>query len=129
LKIPGSTLIWLRLEGLAALIAGVALYWHSGASWWLFVLLLLAPDLAMLFYFVSQAAGSIAYNLVHCYVLPLVLVAVALATHTNVLLPLAWIWITHIGMDRMLGYGLKYPGTFQMTHLGAIGKAAATELA
>lgn len=29
-------------------------------------------------------------------------------------------WAAHIGMDRMLGYGLKYPEKFQDTHLDRI---------
>ena len=28
----------------------------------------------------------------------------------------------HIGFDRMLGYGLKYPDAFGHTHLGKLGK-------
>jgi hypothetical protein len=31
----------------------------------------------------------------------------------------------HSSMDRALGYGLKYPDSFQNTHLGIIGKQAA----
>ena len=27
------------------------------------------------------------------------------------------IWIVHIGVDRTLGYGLKYPTDFKDTHL------------
>ncbi|NMM27217.1 MAG: DUF4260 domain-containing protein, partial [Glaciimonas sp.] len=34
---------------------------------------------------------------------------------------LALIWFVHIGVDRMLGYGLKYPEGFKVTHLGTIG--------
>ncbi len=30
--------------------------------------------------------------------------------------------LAHIGMDRALGYGLKYPTSFQDTHLGRFGK-------
>jgi hypothetical protein len=32
------------------------------------------------------------------------------------------IWCTHIGLDRALGYGLKYSTGFQYTHLGRIGR-------
>ena len=32
------------------------------------------------------------------------------------------VWLAHIGMDRLLGYGLKYDDHFQHTHLGLIGK-------
>jgi len=30
----------------------------------------------------------------------------------------------HSTLDRALGFGLKYPDSFQNTHLGAIGRAA-----
>jgi hypothetical protein len=30
---------------------------------------------------------------------------------------LALIWLAHIGLDRALGYGLKYPTAFRHTHL------------
>jgi hypothetical protein len=36
---------------------------------------------------------------------------------------LAAIWVAHIGLDRVLGYGLKLEGGFEQTHLGLIGKA------
>jgi hypothetical protein len=29
----------------------------------------------------------------------------------------ALIWVTHIGVDRAIGYGLKYPSGFKDTHL------------
>jgi hypothetical protein len=38
--------------------------------------------------------------------------------------PLALIWLAHIGIDRALGYGLKYASGFGFTHLGRIGPAA-----
>jgi len=34
------------------------------------------------------------------------------------------IWMAHIGIDRALGFGLKYDAGFGFTHLGRIGKAA-----
>ena len=30
---------------------------------------------------------------------------------------LALIWLSHIGIDRAIGYGLKYPSAFKDTHL------------
>jgi hypothetical protein len=36
--------------------------------------------------------------------------------HCTTLL-LALIWIGHIELDRMLGFGLKYPTRFKDTHL------------
>ena len=34
------------------------------------------------------------------------------------------IWAAHIGIDRALGFGLKYPDAFSSTHLGGIGGRA-----
>ena len=106
---------WLQAEGLAALLLSILCYWHSGDSWWLFGALLLTPDLAMLPYLLNARAGTISYNLAHNYVLPL-----AVALKLDVLLPYAYIWTAHIGMDRMLGYGLKYPSGFKATHLSLL---------
>jgi hypothetical protein len=30
---------------------------------------------------------------------------------------LGLIWLAHVGADRLLGYGLKYPTGFRDTHL------------
>ncbi len=35
----------------------------------------------------------------------------------NLLLALSITWVAHIGMDRTLGYGLKYQTNFKDTHL------------
>jgi hypothetical protein len=37
--------------------------------------------------------------------------------HATQYLPYALIWLAHIGIDRALGYGLKYPTFFKDTHL------------
>ena len=36
---------------------------------------------------------------------------------------MALIWAAHIGFDRLLGYGLKYPSAFRATHLGSVRNA------
>jgi hypothetical protein len=118
----GAVRAWLRLEGLAVLLLSVVFYWHSGRSWWMFLGLLLIPDLSMLPYLLNARAGSISYNIVHSYVLPLGLAAAALALGKAALLPYLAIWTAHISLDRLLGYGLKYPSGFGATHLGTIGK-------
>jgi hypothetical protein len=33
---------------------------------------------------------------------------------------IALIWLAHIGADRLLGYGLKYPTAFKDTHLSRV---------
>jgi len=123
--VNGSPLGLLRIEGLFVFILSIFLYSRSGASWWLFALLLLVPDLSMTGYWLGARAGAMAYNAVHTYAGPLLLIGLALAgSHAN-WLPYGLIWSTHIGMDRGLAYGLKYPGTFKSTHLGWLGARTA----
>jgi len=113
----------LRVEGAAAFAAAIALYAHAGFSWPLFALLILAPDLAMLPYFIGPRAGAAAYNLVHTYALALPLALFGYWLASPIASALGLIWIAHIGMDRMLGYGLKYASGFSDTHLGRIGRS------
>ena len=110
----------LRLEGAAVLALAVAGYWASGGNWWLFALLLLAPDLAALGYLVGNRVGAATYNLAHTYVLPLALLGYGLWGASPLALSLALIWLAHIGMDRAVGYGLKYATAFKDTHLGRV---------
>jgi hypothetical protein len=113
----------LRLEGLVVAAATAILYAREGASWWLFAALWLAPDLSMLGYLGRPCRAARIYNAFHTYVAPGVLGLCALLLHANGLLPVALIWANHIGVDRLLGYGLKYGNGFGWTHLGLIGAA------
>jgi hypothetical protein len=116
----------LRLEGAAAFAAAIALYAHAGFSWLMFAVLILAPDLAMLPYLIGPRAGAAAYNLVHTYALALPLTLAGFWLASPIASALGLIWIAHIGMDRMFGYGLKYTSGFGDTHLGRIGKRRET---
>jgi len=112
----------LRLEGLAAAAFAAALYARTGASWWLFAGLWLVPDLSMLGYLVNPSIGARIYNAIHSYVTPATLAVCALLLKRPSVMPFALIWVNHIGVDRLLGYGLKYPAGFGWTHLGKLGK-------
>jgi hypothetical protein len=120
----GGVTLLLRVEGLTVLAAAVASYAFVGGSWSLFALLLLAPDLAMIGYRFGPVVGAAAYNAVHTYLAPAALGAAGLALGAPTLQALALIWIAHIGLDRALGYGLKYSTGFGDTHLGRIGRSA-----
>jgi hypothetical protein len=109
--------VLLRAEGLAVAVAAVALYFHAGYPWWLFVLLVLAPDLSMVGYLAGPNVGAMAYDAAHTYVLPVVLVTAGVIGDAEIALQLGLIWFTHIGVDRAVGYGLKYPTGFKDTHL------------
>ncbi len=107
----------LHAEGAAILGAALYFYHVSHYPWWLFALLFLVPDLFMLGYLKNAKWGSAAYNLVHTVTGPLLLLGVALVFALPQCIPYALIWPGHIGFDRMLGYGLKYPTFFKDTHL------------
>ena len=82
--------------------------------------LLLVPDLSMLPYLINPRVGGAVYNVFHSYFSPLAVAAVAIAFYRAGLLPYILIWTAHIGMDRLLGYGLKYSTAFGRTHLGTL---------
>ncbi|HEY6630725.1 MAG TPA: DUF4260 domain-containing protein [Rhizobiaceae bacterium] len=112
----------LRLEWAAVLALAIAAYLFLDGPWQLFVLLILAPDLAMLGYLAGPIVGAAAYNAFHTLVWPVVLFLVGLYVGQPLLMQVAAIWTAHIAMDRVLGYGLKLPSGFTDTHLGKIGK-------
>ncbi len=107
----------LRAEGVALLALSVLLYWVNGGSWLLFGVLLLAPDLSMLGYLAGPRVGAAIYNAFHAYALPAVVGALGIIFASPVVVAVALIWFAHIGMDRTVGYGLKYPTSFKDTHL------------
>jgi hypothetical protein len=109
--------ILLRMEGCAVLAVSVLLYRQMHFGWLLFAILLLAPDLSMVGYLNGVKVGASVYNIVHTLIGPLLLIAFSVLTARGWLLPYGLIWTTHIGMDRMLGFGLKYPTNFKDTHL------------
>lgn len=113
--------VLLRLEGFAVLGLAVAAYASLDASWLLFALLLLAPDLSMIGYLKNPRLGARIYNAGHSYAGPAVLGAIAWAGSYEIMGAIALIWAAHIGLDRMLGFGLKYPSAFGDTHLGTEG--------
>lgn len=109
--------VLLHVEGAVVAVAAVTLYVHLGYPWWLLVVLALAPDLSMLGYLGGPAAGAVTYDLAHTYAVPVALGVVGVLAGSDLAVEIALIWITHIGVDRAIGYGLKYPTAFKDTHL------------
>ncbi len=102
----------LRCEG------ATTLYGARGGSCLFFVVLLLVPDLSALGYLVNTVTGAALYNTAHTYAGPIALGAVGLVAGHPWVTPGALIWAAHIGMDRLLGYGLKEADAFTPTHHG-----------
>src|ERR1700737_3136180 len=121
--VAGLPRILLRLEGAALAVGAVYMYQRVGGNWWLFAALILAPDLSMLAYLAGSRPGAIAYNALHVTLGPLICAGLGFLLPSFDLISIALIWAAHIGVDRALGYGLKYEAGFGFTHLGRIGGA------
>jgi hypothetical protein len=118
IRVLGQPGILLRIEGLVLLAGSPLLYLQQRGEWWALLALLLAPDLSMLGYLRGPAVGAALYNLFYNYLPPAALSAIGVLSGNQLLLLLALIWFAHIGMDRLLGYGLKYSSGFKDTHIG-----------
>ena len=123
--VTGGLRTLLRLEGLTLFVGMTLLYGVWDGSWWVYAILFLAPDLSFAAYLAGPRAGAIVYNAAHSYMAPMTLMITGFALSSPLVLSIAMIWLAHIGIDRALGYGLKYAAGFAFTHLGRIGKDAA----
>ncbi len=107
----------IRLEGLTVFAVGIVAYHYRFDNWWWFAGLFLYPDLGMLGYLVNTKVGAICYNLFHHLLTAFCLCCVGWFFDQDWLLILGIVMVSHIGLDRVFGYGLKYPDQFKSTHL------------
>ena len=119
----GSVTGGVRTQGLVLFLGMTLLYAVWGGSWWLYFILFLAPDVSFAGYLAGPREGAFIYNAAHNYMAPVALMTAGFAGADPLVLSLAMIWLAHIGIDRALGYGLKYAAGFGFTHLGRIGKS------
>ena len=120
----GTPRTWLRLEGLAAFALAVAAYLALGGHPVLLIPLVLAVDLSMVGYLASPRVGALTYNLFHQWATALAVLGAGWALGATPVLLAGIVLAAHVGMDRLAGYGLKYPTSFHDTHLGRIGRGA-----
>jgi hypothetical protein len=120
--VTGGPKILLRLEGLTLFAGMTLLYAVWGGYWWIYVILFLVPDLSFAAYLAGPRVGAMVYNAAHSYMAPMSLMTAGFALATPLTLSIAMIWLAHIGIDRALGYGLKYQAGFTFTHLGRLGQ-------
>lgn len=117
---------WQRIEG--AIIAVVALVLtfmvNAGLGWWVWIVVLLAPDLSMLGYLLGARTGAAVYNLFHLYAGGLLLLLIGMVLGATALMTFGLLWLVHVGADRALGFGLKQPTGFADTHLGKLHSGA-----
>jgi hypothetical protein len=117
--VHGSVRLWLRLEGLVVLLLATFV---CARRW---VVARLCRTILHARHQLCRVPRRAAGRCCHLqrsprYIGPVMLGATLLNTGTALTLPL--VWGAHIGFDRVLGYGLKYPTSFGDTHLGRIGR-------
>jgi hypothetical protein len=108
----------IKIEEGFIFLFSVFLFGQLDFAWWWYPLLLFTPDLSILGYLFNPKIGAMTYNFIHhkgvgfgIYVLGIML-GLPVLQLTGVIL------FGHSSMDRVFGYGLKYPDSFQHTHLG-----------
>lgn len=106
-----------RIENGIALAISFYIYTLLDFPIWLFFVLLFIPDISMIGYAINNKIGANVYNLGHSFVLPLLLAIGYFFLLNDYLLLIIIIWIAHIFMDRLLGFGLKYQASFNDTHI------------
>lgn len=116
---PART-IW-RVEGLTYLVLACALYHGLDFSWSQFAWWFFLPDVAIVVYIVaSPRVGMVAYNITHSSIGAALVGLVGFLFHEALYWQIALIWVAHVGLDRALGYDLKFPLGFRVTHLGVL---------
>lgn len=116
-NIPDTVRFWLHVEGGAVLVAAGVLYGHLGGNWLFAILLLLLPDLSAVGYLGGPRVGSFTYNLVHNWAVGLAILGLGVWLGSNAVLLAGTVLVGHVGMDRLVGYGLKHTSGFKDTHL------------
>lgn len=115
----------LKSEELLLFLGAMYLFTQLSFSWWVFVVLLLVPDISMLGYFHSNKWGARLYNLIHHRGLAVVVLVGGYEVANEWLLLSGVILFAHTTLDRVWGYGLKYEDAFEHTHLGMIKRSKA----
>jgi hypothetical protein len=111
----------LKLENAGLFLLGLFLFMQLDYPWWVFPAFLLAPDIGMVGYFISARVGALTYNLLHHIGIAVITYFAGYYWKVDELMLAGAIMLAHAAMDRIFGYGLKYPEAFKHTHLGWIG--------
>lgn len=114
-----NTLI--KLEELGQFLLSIFLFNYLPYDWWVFPACILIPDLSMVGYLFNTKTGALLYNIFHHKLLGIALGGLGFWIPYDFIAFTGLILFGHSAMDRMLGYGLKFPDNFKHTHLGWIG--------
>lgn len=108
----------IKFEEFALFLLGIFLFSQLDYAWWWFLVLILAPDIGMLGYLLNTKIGAFTYNLFHHRGVAILLYFCGIYFEIEILQLIGVIMFSHAALDRIFGYGLKYPDSFKHTHLG-----------
>ena len=112
----------LKSEELFMFLLSIYLFSLLDFQWWWFPVLIFTPDIGIAGYLFGNKPGAITYNFFHHKGLGILLYLAGMLSSSDTLALIGIIVFGHASLDRILGYGLKYPKGFHYTHLGMIGK-------
>jgi hypothetical protein len=112
----------IKLEEFGLFLFGIYLFSQLDYAWWWFLVLILAPDFAMIGYLFGNKSGAFFYNLFHHRGIAIGVYLLGIYFSNSLIQLTGIILFAHSSMDRIMGYGLKYETGFKFTHLGEIGK-------
>lgn len=108
----------IKLEELLMFIGSIVLFSLMDYAWWVYLALILLPDIGMLGYLLNARIGAITYNLFHHKGIAILLIILAYYFQSSETMLAGIILFGHASLDRIFGYGLKYSDDFKHTHLG-----------
>ena len=112
----------LKLEEAAMFVLSIYALTLFHVDWWVYLLILIAPDISCIGYVAGNKAGAVCYNLFHHKGVAIAIFLAGFILKNEWLQVIGIVLFGHSSMDRMFGYGLKLNEGFKYTHLGIIGK-------
>ena len=112
----------LKLEEAGMFCLSLLLYNMFGYSWWLYLSLILVPDISILGYLINSKVGAISYNILHHKGLAIALYLIGIYTFNYAFVLAGIIIFGHSSIDRLFGMGLKHFDSFKHTHLDIFGE-------
>ena len=114
---PDTVRPWLRVEGGAVAVAAAIIYNSAGGSWLLAIPLFIAVDISMLGYLAGPRWGSALYNLFHNWAIGIAVLLIGSWLPNQTVIIIGAVLVGHVGLDRLLGFGLKHDTGFRDTHM------------
>lgn len=110
----------LKLEELAMFLLSIYAFNQLDYAWWVYLALILTPDIGMIGYLFGNTVGAFTYNLFHHKGIAVGVYILGMYLGLDMIMLMGVILFGHASLDRIFGYGLKYTDGFKSTHLGKL---------